>query len=136
MLREYELTVIANSTLGEDETKKLFERYENILFANGGQVVKKNDLGTRRLSFPIKRQFRGRYMFYDCTTRPEDLKEAERLMRIDESVLRYMSVRIGENVDVEKRKIELAKFEASQAQSYNRDNDDGGGVVDDADDAP
>jgi hypothetical protein len=48
-----------------------------------------------------------------------NLKEAERLLRIDENILRYLDVLIGKNVDVEKRKLEIAKAEASAAASQS-----------------
>ncbi len=112
MLREYEITVITNSQLPEEDAKKLFEKYEGLFFAKGGELIKKSDWGTKKLAFPIKSQFRGRYTNYDLTAHSDQITEAERLMRIDDHVLRYLSVRIGENVDVEMRKKELAKQEA------------------------
>ena len=116
MLREYEFTFIANSQLSDEDTKKLLEKYETILATDGGQVIKKDDWGTKKLAFPIKKHFRGRYVHYDLTCMPEHLAEAERLMRIDDNVLRYLSVRIGENVDVDVRKAEIAKLEAEAAR--------------------
>ena len=112
MLREYELTLITSTQLSDAESKKLFEKYESILCTDGGQMIRKDDWGTRKLAFPMNRHFRGHYTHYDLTTKPEQLAEAERLMRIDDHVLRYLSIRIGENVDVEKRKAEIAKAEA------------------------
>ena len=115
MLREYEFTVIGSAQVSEEETKRFLERYEGILLADGGEVIKKSEWGTKKLAFPIKKQFRGRYVHYDLTARPENLAETERLMRIDDNVLRYLSVRIGENVDPEARKLEIAKKEAQLA---------------------
>ena len=115
MLREYEVTVIINGQLTEDESKKVQTKYENILLVDGGEVVKKNDWGVRKLAFPMKGQYRGHYISYDLTTKPEHLSEAERLMRIDDQVLRYLSVKIGEDIDVAERKAQLAKMEAQAA---------------------
>lgn len=115
MLREYEFTVIANSQISDEDSKKLFEKYESILLSDGGEIIKKNEWGTKKLAFPIKSQFRGKYVNYDLTARPEQVAEAERLMRIDDNILRYLSIRIGENVDVETRKRQIAKQEAEIA---------------------
>lgn len=115
MLREYEFTVIYTAQGSPENFKSLVERYEAILLKGGGEIIKKSEWGVKRLAFPINKQFRGRYMHYDLTCSPEALKECERLMRIDDGVLRYFSVRIGENVDVAKRKVELAKAEARAA---------------------
>ncbi len=123
MLREYEMTVIANPQLSPDKLAKTFEKYESMLFSEGGEVIKKSSWGTRKLAFPMNQHFRGSFLHYDMTCTPAALKEVERLMRIDDNILRYMSIRIGENVDVEQRRVEIAKAEAfasSQKESENQ----------------
>ena len=124
MLREYEFTIITNSQLSEDDSKKLLDKYESSLGENGGQIIKKDDWGARKLAFPMKKQFRGHYVHYDLTTTPEQLAEAERLMRIDDNVLRYLSIRIGEDVDVESRKAEIAKAEAEAQAARQKEEQD------------
>ena len=116
MLREYEFTLITSSQLSDDDASNLQKKYEGILAIEGGQIIKKDDWGTKKLAYPIKKQFKGRYVHYDLTCLPEQLAEAERLMRIDENVLRYLSIKIGENVDVDERKAEIAKLEAEAAR--------------------
>jgi len=122
LLREYEFTVISRADVPEGETAKILSRYETLMTADGGAIVKKDDLGVRRFTYPINKHFKGNYTFYDYVGTPANLSEVERLMRIDENVLRYMSVRLGENVDVEVRRAQLAK-KATEAQ--NRDDDQG-----------
>ncbi|MCB9228774.1 MAG: 30S ribosomal protein S6 [Deltaproteobacteria bacterium] len=121
MLREYEVTLITNAQLSEDDSKNLYNKYESILCAEGGQVIRKNEWGVRKLAFPMKQHFRGQYTHYDLTAKPEQLAEAERLMRIDDNILRYLSIRIGEDVDVEQRKTELAKAEAEAQAARQRE---------------
>ncbi len=119
MLREYEITIVFNPQLSPDLFKKTSEKYEKILLADGGEVIKKDDWGVKKLGYPMKKHFRGRYVHYDLTSTPTNLKEAERLLRIDENVLRYLDVLVSKNVDVEKRKVELAKAEAIAAAGQN-----------------
>ncbi len=109
MLREYEFTVIAKSDLGEKDVEKFLQKYETLMKKDGGEILKKDDWGSKRLSFPIKKQFKGHYMFYDFVGENANVAEMERLMRLDENVLRYMCLRTGENVDTAKRKEELSK---------------------------
>ena len=117
MLREYEITVIGNAQLPEEEVKKLHKKYETVLLQEGGEIIKKSHWGNKKLAFPIKKAFRGNFVHYDLTTTSALLAEAERLMRIDENVLRYMSIKIGENVNPAERKAQLAKMEARAARS-------------------
>jgi len=113
--REYEFIIIVNAQLSEEETKKLQDKYEAIFLSEDGDVVTKSDWGVKRLAYPINKEFKGRYLFYDFIGNPKNLEEAQRLMRIDEKILRYLIVRIGEDADVDARKAELAKAEAAVA---------------------
>lgn len=115
MLREYEFTVISNPHLNEQDTEKLHSKYIEIVTREGGQVLKKDDWGTKKLAYTMKGFFKGHYICYDYLGKPEHLAEAERLMRIDDDVLRYMAVRIGEGVDADERKAEIAKADAKAA---------------------
>lgn len=123
MLREYEVTVIASAQMTDDDSKKLFAKYESVLLADGGEIIKKDVWGTKKLAYPINKQFRGHYVHYDLVTKPEHLAEAERLMRIDDNVLRYLSVRIGEDVDINARKAEVARAEVEAAKQRRVDDD-------------
>lgn len=113
MLREYEFTFVAKADLPDSEKAKVIGGYEDILKRNGGEVIKKDDWGTKRLAYPINKNFRGHYVIYDIASHPENIAECERLLRIDDNVLRYLVVKIDDEVDVEKRKVELAKAAAS-----------------------
>ena len=119
MVREYEFTIITNGHLTEADTKTVLEKYENILTAEGGQIIKKDVWGSRKLSFPIKKQYRGHYVCYDLAAVPVSIAEAERLMKIDDNVLRYLNVKLGDMVDVDARKAELAKAEVKAEQQQD-----------------
>ncbi len=119
LLREYEFTIIASQQIPEEERKALFKKYESLILKDGGELLKKSDWGVKKLAYPIKKQFRGHYVNYDFVGRPENLQEAERLMRFDDHVLRYLSVNLNDSIDIATRKIEIAKEEAkvkAQAQ--------------------
>jgi small subunit ribosomal protein S6 len=125
VLREYELTIIARADLPESENAKLLSKYEKLMTADGGEILQKNSWGVKKLAFPMKKAFRGSYVNYDFVGTPSNLSEMERLMRIDEDVLRYMSVYIGQNVNVAKRKEQLAKIAMAAREAANelRDRD-------------
>jgi small subunit ribosomal protein S6 len=123
MLREYELTIIARADLPESESTKLLSKYEKYMTSDGGQILKKDIWGSKRLAFGMKKHHRGVYVNYDFVGLPAHLTEMERLMRIDDDVLRYMSVFLGQDVDVAKRKDQIAKVAASlrEANEEGRD---------------
>jgi small subunit ribosomal protein S6 len=116
VLREYEFTLITKAEIPDADRAKVFEKYENLLYQDSGELLKRDDWGVKKLSFPINKKFRGHYMHYDfVNTKPENLKEAERLLRIDEHVMRYLLVRTNDKCDVAKRREELVK-QVSQRQ--------------------
>lgn len=117
MLREYEFTLVAKADLPEQDRAKVIEGYEEILKREGGQILRKDDWGVKKLAYPMKKQFRGQYVFYNFASTPANVAEAERLIRIDDNVLRHMVVKIADDVEVEKRRDELAKAALLAQQS-------------------
>ncbi len=115
MLREYEITFITRSDLPESDFLGVLAKYEKYMTDDGGEILKKDLWGSRKLTFPINNQHRGNYAVYDFAGLSGNLTEMERLMRIDENVLRYLSVLVNKRVDVAKRKIEITK-EAADAK--------------------
>lgn len=115
MLREYDFTIITKGELAEGDSSTVLKGYESIMTNEGGEILKKEEWGAKRLAYPIKKSFRGYFTNYDFVGKPESLAEMERLMRIDDNVLRYMLIRIDDTddgiTDIEARKADLAKQE-------------------------
>ena len=119
MLREYELTIIARAELPESEGTKLLAKYEKLMTDDGGEILQKSVWGVKKLAFPMKKVFRGNYVNYDFIGTSANLAEMERLMRIDDDVLRYMSVYVSQDVNVADRKEQLAKIAAAAREAAN-----------------
>lgn len=108
-MREYEAMIVAKAELPEAELSKMVTKWESIMSNNGGQVVKKETWGIRRLAYPIQKQTRANYMVYDVATDAENIMELERVLKLDENVLRSMIIKLADTVNVEERRIELQK---------------------------
>jgi len=121
VLREYEFTIITNPQLQEADTSALVDKYEKLITKDGGTVIRKKVWGTRKLAYSIGPYYRGNYVHYDLIGDPANLAEANRLMRIDNDVLRSLAIKIGEDVDADARKVELAKEEARAAAHRDRE---------------
>jgi small subunit ribosomal protein S6 len=63
LLREYEFTIVAKGDLPDADKQKVFAGYEEILKREGGEFVKRDDWGNKRMAFPVRKNFRGHYMF-------------------------------------------------------------------------
>lgn len=121
MLREYELTIIARADLPESEANKLQTKYEQLMTDGGGEIIQKNVWGTKRLAFPINKHFKGHYVNYDFVGQKDHINEVERLLRLDENILRFLTIRLGENVDVGQRRDELLKQAQKLREMKERD---------------
>src|SRR5690606_2742031 len=120
--REYDFTIITRGDLSEADHQKTLAGYEALMAKDGGQILRKEEWGNKKLNYPIKRAYRGFYANYDFVGTTENLHEMERLMRIDDNVLRYLAVRVDTKnktgkIDVEARKQEIAKAEAAAREA-------------------
>jgi len=88
--RDYELGFILNPEVTEEQTRTILERVEQIVANHGGQVVKVNQWGRRRLAYPIEHHRDGLYVFIDMILTPETVAELDRTLRVSEEVLRHM----------------------------------------------
>jgi small subunit ribosomal protein S6 len=88
--RDYELGFIISPEVSEEETRSILDRLGQIVAQYGGQIVKINQWGRRRLAYPIKRHRDGYYVFIDMILTPETVSELERTLKVSEIVLRYM----------------------------------------------
>ncbi len=91
MSRDYELGVIFNPEVSEEETRSLLDRINQIVTTHDGQVVRVNQWGRRRLAYPIERHRDGLYVFLEMILTPETVSELERTLKVSEIVLRYMT---------------------------------------------
>ena len=90
MKRDYELGFILSPEVSEEETRSMLDRLGQIVTQYGGQIVKTNQWGRRRLAYPIERHRDGYYIFIDMILTPETVIELERTLKVSEIVLRYM----------------------------------------------
>ncbi|MBR3494269.1 MAG: 30S ribosomal protein S6 [Clostridia bacterium] len=96
-MNRYELTYIIDATLEETARKELIAKFSSLIAANGGEVEKVDETwGKRRLAYPIDHKTEGYYVLVTYTAPVEVPAEVERNMRINDSVLRYLTVKLVE----------------------------------------
>ena len=92
----YEHVCIAGQELSPLHVDNLKETIVSILEENGGKVVDTEYWGARKLEYKIKKNRKGHYLFFKIDSPPAAIHEMERLMRINESVLRFLTIRVDE----------------------------------------
>jgi len=115
-MRRYETIFIVDPDLSDEERSPLFERLKPLFPQLDGFLVMVEEWGTQNLAYEIKKKKRGYYVRLDyCGTGPL-VNEIERFFRIDDRVLKYMTVLLEEDVDLESLQAELARAETEKDQ--------------------
>ena len=95
-LRAYDVLMIVDPRLTEEEVAQLSTRLQESLTALGGGVESVENWGKRRLSFDLQKQREGQYLLFQVQAEPASMREYERQLRLNESVFRYMTTRVPE----------------------------------------
>ncbi len=94
-MNRYELTYIIDTTLEEAARKDLIEKISSLITANGGEVEKVDESwGKRRLAYAIEKKNEGWYVLVTMKAPAELPAEVERNLRINDSILRYLTVKL------------------------------------------
>ncbi|MFV9646657.1 MAG: 30S ribosomal protein S6 [Desulfobacterales bacterium] len=115
-MRRYETIVIIDPDLSNEQRLPVFERLKDLIVQQGGFLVIVDEWGDKRLAYEIKKRSRGYYVRLDFCGTGALVNEMERFFRIDERVLKYMTVLLDKDADVEKIKERMAEAEASKEQ--------------------
>ncbi len=107
-MRHYETIFIINPDLSEEEIAQVVEKFTGILVKGGAEILKTDLWGRRRLAYMVKKFTKGYYVFLEYGAPSAAVTEMERNFKIDEKVIRFLSVKKGDVFDVEA----LAKAEA------------------------
>ncbi len=103
-MRNYELVCILDPQAGEGQYEQLLEKYEALLEENGGQVVRIDNWGLRRLAYTsasLKNRHQGYYVLYQFSAEPMAIEGLEQTLKLDEVVLRYLVTAVdGEFIHV------------------------------------
>lgn len=93
MSRNYEVMVILDPTLDERTVAPTLETFLNVIRTSGGSVEKVDVWGRRRLSYEIQKHTEGIYALLDLNAEPDAVKELDRQLSLQETVLRTKVVR-------------------------------------------
>ena len=91
-MRRYEVLYIVHPDLTDEETQAVSDRYRDLVTAQQGTIIKVEDWGRRKLAYDIKKQGKGSYLWIDLYGPGRMIKEIERNFRIDDKVLKYLTV--------------------------------------------
>ena len=116
MRRDYELGIILNPEVSEEQARAILERVDSIVTNHDGEVMRVNQWGRRRLAYPIEHHRDGLYVFIDMILTPETVFELDRTLKVSEEVLRHLIKRRDPKA-VQKEREAHAASDAAKTQA-------------------
>ncbi|MCU1265555.1 MAG: rpsF [Acidobacteria bacterium] len=137
-LRQYEVLFIVDPGADDDEVAKITDTFKQIITDQGGTITKAETLGRRQLAYEILRKKEGTFVDIELEGSGKEIAELERRMRVNDRILRYLTVRMDEErqraekfKDKRARKAAKRPFGAGQSAA-RRGTSDFAPAVDDA----
>ncbi|MEO7540014.1 MAG: 30S ribosomal protein S6 [Pyrinomonadaceae bacterium] len=95
--RTYEVMYIVAPETDGEKIDKLNEAVGKLIEKEGGEVVRMDNIGIRNLAYPIQKKHEGHYVLFEVDGTGQEIAELERRMRVNDLILRYITVRVDED---------------------------------------
>src|SRR5216684_1909888 len=94
--RTYEVVFIIDPGASDDEVMRLSEAVQKVITSQGGVITKTEVMGRRQLAYEINHKKDGTYVLLEVEGSGAEIAELERRMRVNDQILRYMTIRVDE----------------------------------------
>ena len=113
-MRRYETFVIIDPDITQEQREPVLERVRELITQHDGFLVFEDVWGDRKMAYAIKKKARGYYVRFDYCGLAPLVNEIERFFRIDDRAIKYMTVVLDKDLDLEKVKEEKAAAESQR----------------------
>jgi small subunit ribosomal protein S6 len=122
--REYETIYILRPDSTNDVIAQVNGKVRTLIETGGGTLLKVDNWGKRKLAYEVKKQLKGIYLFFSYLGTAGLVEELERNLRLTDSVIRYYSVKMAENVDPTARASEFTEEAFTKAATPGPDEEE------------
>ena len=122
--REYETIYILRPNTPNEGVAEVNTRIRGIIESMGGKILKVDNWGKRRLAYEVAKERKGIYLYWQYLAQPGVVEETERNLRMLDSVIRYLTTKVDENIDVAARPSELDDTSFEKAAQTAADEED------------
>jgi small subunit ribosomal protein S6 len=122
--REYETVYILRPNTANDGVAEVNTKVKGIIEGLGGKIIKVDNWGKRRLAYEVSKERKGIYLYWRYLASPGVVEEAERNLRMLDNVIRYMTVKVDENVAPDARPSEIDETTYEKAAATAADEED------------
>ncbi len=120
-MRRYETIYILRPNLGEEEISTVIENTNAIILGEKGSVIELNKWGMKKLAYLIKKESLGYYIYCDYAGTPAAVSEIERKFRIDDAVLKYMTIKTASSISEEQIQQAIGDVSARESEAQKPD---------------
>ena len=99
-MRNYENLVIVKPTLTAEEIQQSLKDIQEVITSNGGEIASTDDMGMRKLAYHIEKNERGFFQVIYYSADPSSISEIERRFRLNEDLLRFVTIKYDTNREV------------------------------------
>jgi small subunit ribosomal protein S6 len=122
--REYETIYILRPNTPNEGVAEVNTRIRNVIESMGGKVIKVDNWGKRRLAYEVAKERKGIYLYWQYLAQPGVVEEAERNLRMLDNVIRYLTTKVDDNIDVAARPSEIDDTSYDKAAQTAADEED------------
>lgn len=123
-MNRYESIFIARQDISPAQVETLTKNYVGVLQEQNASVSKTEYAGLIELAYIIKKNRKGHYVLMNVEASPQAIAEMERRMRLDEDILRYLTVSVEEHEEGPSALTQHARFQSQRSTYRPRDEDD------------
>lgn len=135
-MRLYELVFVVDPRVSDEDVVTMIQEYRQMITAGGSEIVKEENWGRRKLAYPIEKLNEGKYVLFGITSQggKTSLPEVEHRMRQNDKILRYLTVRIDEDLKRAARREQANPAGGTPSDIHSPNAANAADVADDADD--
>jgi small subunit ribosomal protein S6 len=122
--REYETIYILRPNTPNEGVAEVNSRIKNVIESMGGKVIKVDNWGKRRLAYEVAKERKGIYLYWQYLAQPGVVEECERNLRMLDNVIRYLTTKVDEDIDVSARPSEIDETSYEKAAQTAADEED------------
>lgn len=90
----YESIFIINPNISDEDTNAVIKKMQDVVVKQGGEILKFEDWGKKRLAYEVRKHKRGHYVFFQIKGEPAAIQELERNLKLTDSVIKYLTVKL------------------------------------------
>ena len=117
----YESVIIGRQDLTPGQFETLLEKFIAVIQSFKGEIKKRENWGIRNLAYKINKNRKGHYMLLNIDGPPEAIQEYERLMRLDEDIIRFLTIKI-KSIDEKPSPLMVNKSDISKNETLTDEN--------------